>query len=291
MHDYTIPLAMMPTPSCYSSTHAPHTPSSSVLDRNHVRIVGAGTQTLLFCNGFGCSQNIWRYISDPLSSHYRVVLFDHVGSGESERSAYDPQKYSTLAGYAQDLIEICQALDLRDVVVVAHSVGATIAMLAAIQAPQYFAKAVMIGSSPCYINHPGYYGGARREDMIQLLDLMDVDYDSWANMFAGLLIGSGRPASLGEELAGYFCNTDSTIAKRFARIAFLADNRADVPKLQLPTLLLQCADDAVVPSEVGDYMLAHLPHATLTNLQATGHCPHLSAPLEILSAIEPFLAQ
>ncbi len=282
---------MMPTPSCYSSTLAARSPRASVLDRNHVHVVGAGTQTILFCNGFGCSQHIWRYVSAPLTSRYRVVLFDHVGSGDSDRSAYEPQKYSTLAGYAQDLIEICQTLDLRDVVVVAHSVGATIAMLAAIQAPEYFAKAIMIGPSPCYINQPGYYGGTSREDMTQLLDLMDLDYDSWANMFAGLLIGSGRPASLGEELAGYFCNTDSTIAKRFARIAFLADNRAEVPQLQLPTLLLQCADDAVVPTEVAEYMLATLPHATLVILKATGHCPHLSAPLEILAAIAPFLAE
>jgi sigma-B regulation protein RsbQ len=262
-----------------------------VLDRNHVHVAGAGTQTLLFCNGFGCSQHIWRYVSTSLSSRYRVVLFDHVGSGESELSAYDPQKYSALAGYAQDVVEICQALDLRHVVVVGHSVGATIAMLAAIQAPEYFAKVIMIGASPCYINKPDYYGGASQEDMNQLLDLMDVDYDSWANMFAGLLIGASRRPSLGEELAGYFCSTDSTIAKRFARIALLADNRAEIPQLQLPTLLLQCSDDAVVPSEVGEYLLAHLPHATLTNLQATGHCPHLSAPLEILSIIEPFLAQ
>jgi sigma-B regulation protein RsbQ len=291
MQDFTTSLAMMPIPSCYASPSAPRPSGTSVLDRNHVHVAGTGTQTILFCNGFGCSQHIWRYVSSPLASHYRVVLFDYVGSGDSDRSAYDPQRYSTLSGYAQDVVEICQALDLRNVVVVGHSVGATIAMLAAIQAPEHFAKAIIIGSSPCYINKPDYYGGANYEDMTQLLDLMDADYNSWANMFAGLLIGSGRPASLGEELAGYFCSTDSTIAKRFARMAFLADNRADVPQLQLPTLLLQCADDAVVPTEVGEYMRDNLPHATLVALQATGHCPHLSAPLEILSVIEPFLAE
>ena len=289
MQDYTTPIPTVLTTSYYSTTLTPHTPSTSVLDRNHVHVAGAGPQTLLFCNGFGCSQHIWRYVSTPLSKRYRVVLFDHVGSGDSDRRAYDPLKYSALAGYAQDLIEICQVLDLRDVVVVGHSVGATIAMLAAIQAPEYFAKAIMIGPSPCYINKPGYYGGTNQEDMNQLLDLMDMDYDSWANMFAGMLIGPGRPASLGEELAGYFCNTDSTIAKNFAHVAFLADNRAEVPLLQVPTLLLQCTDDAVAPSEVGEYLLTHLPHATLLNLQATGHCPHLSAPLEIIAAIEPFL--
>jgi sigma-B regulation protein RsbQ len=291
MQDYTTQLAMVPTSNYYPSALAPNTPSTSVLDRNHVHVLGTGAQTILFCNGFGCSQHIWRYVSTPLSSRYRVVLFDHVGSGDSDRSAYDPQKYNSLASYAQDIIEICRTLDLHDVIIVGHSVGATIAMLAAIQAPEHFTKAVMIGPSPCYINKPGYYGGTNQEDMVQLLDLMDIDYESWANMFAGLLVGSGRPASLGEELVSYFCNTDTTIAKQFAQVAFLADNRAEVPLLHVPTLLLQCTDDSVAPIEVGEYLLTHLPHATLLHLQATGHCPHLSAPLEIVSAIESFLTE
>lgn len=265
--------------------------SRLVQQRNQVRVTGAGKPTLLFCNGFGCSQHIWRHLTTLLAARYQLVLFDHVGSGESDLAAYDPQKYGTLAGYAQDVVEVCQALDLREVVIVGHSVGASIAMLAAIQAPEHFAKVIMLAPSPCYFNQPGYYGGSSREDINQLLALMDVDYNSWANLFAGLLSGPSRPVSIGEELAGYFCNTDSTIAKQFARVSLLADNRAQVPQLRLRTLVLQCAEDTVAPLEVGAYLLLHLPNAKLINLQATGHCPHLSAPLETLAAIETFLTE
>ncbi|TGE10538.1 alpha/beta fold hydrolase [Hymenobacter fodinae] len=261
-----------------------------LLQRNKVRVIGSGEQVLLFCHGFGCSQHIWRYLTTSLATRYKLVLFDYVGSGESDLQAYEPVKYSSLEGYAQDIVDICQVLNLRDVVLVGHSIGATIAMLAAIQEPAYFAKCIMLAPSPCYTNEPGYHGGFEREDVHQLLQLMDADYSSWANMFATILMGARNESSLGEELAGFFCNTDPQIAKQFATTAFLADNRAEVPLLNIPTLILQCSQDAVAPEEVGEYLHAHLPQSTLVKLQATGHCPHLSAPLETLTAMETFLS-
>jgi sigma-B regulation protein RsbQ len=262
----------------------------AVVRRNNVRIIGTGPQTLLFCNGFGCSQLIWRYLSTPLSKRYRVVLFDYVGTGESDLSAYDWQSYSTLGRYAQDVLEICQVLGLREVVLIGHSVGATIAMLAATQAPEYITKCVLLTASPCYLNKPGYYGGLALEDINQMLALLDVDQHSWANLFTGLLVAPEHKSTIGEELADYFCNLDVNVARHFARVAFLADNRADVARLQQPTLLLQCADDVIAPTEVSAFWVANLPQATLITLPTAGHCPHLSAPLETMAAIEAFLA-
>ena len=209
----------------------------SVLKRHSVRVSGHGKQPMLFCNGLGCNQRIWHYLTPALAVQYQLIVFDYVGSGESDLSAYDPQKYASLAGYAADVVEICQALDLRDAVVVGHSVGATIAMLAAIQAPQHFAKAVLLAPSPCYLNEPGYYGGFERADLLQVLAAMEADYYSWTTAFADLLMGPTNDSSLGEELANFFCETDSAIAQEFARVTFLSDNRADVARLHtLPWL-------------------------------------------------------
>ena len=262
----------------------------TTIKRFNVNVIGAGKPTLLFCNGFNCNQHIWNYLTPSLAARHQLVLFDQMGTGESDLSAYDSTKYADLAGYAQDVVDICQALELREVVIIGHSVGAMIAMLAAIQAPQYFAKAVLIAATPCYLNEPGYYGGFERADMLDLLAEMRGNYESWANTFATLLIGQEQPASLGYELAGYFCQANPTIAREFAHMSFLADNRTDVPQMPLPTLLLQCSDDVAVPAEVGEYLVTHLPQATLTTLRATGHCPHLSAPMEVLAAMRAFIS-
>lgn len=277
-----------PAPS--STAIALDSERAAIVRRNNVRVIGQGTQTLLFCNGFGCSQGIWRHLSTPLAKHHRVVLFDYVGTGEADPSAYDQQEYTSLDRYAQDVVTICRVLGLREVVLIGHSVGGVIAMLAAIQAPSYFARCVLLAASPCYLNKPGYYGGLTLEDVNQMLALLEVDQNSWANLFAGLLVTPEHSTTLGQELTGYFCSLDSAIAKRFARIVFLADNRADVSQLTLPTLVLQDTDDTVAPPEVGAFLEAHLPHATLLTLPTAGHCPHLSAPLETMAAIEAFLA-
>jgi sigma-B regulation protein RsbQ len=221
---------------------------------------------------------------------HQVILFDYLGSGASDRTAYDPQQYTTMAAYAQDVVAICQALDLREATIVGHSVGATIAMLTAIAAPQHFANVVLLAPSPYYLNEADYYGGFERADMLAVLATMEQDYQGWTTAFADLLLGPTNASSLGEELARAFCETDSTIAKQFARVAFLSDNRGDVARLSLPTLVVQCTEDVAGPPEVGAYLLRHLPHAQLVTLATTGHCPHLSAPLETLAAIQTFVS-
>lgn len=261
----------------------------AVRQRNNVQVVGTDKPVMLFSHGFGCDQTIWRFLTPILAVDYQLVLFDHVGAGLADPAAYDPQKYASLDGYAQDIVEICRALELREVVLVGHSVGATIAMLAAIQAPEHFSRLVLLAPSPCYLNEPDYAGGFDRANIEQLLASMDSDYGSWANMFAALLAGESNDPALGAELVNRFCSTDSVVAKQFARVAFLADNRADMAHLQTPSLLLQCAQDAVAPAEVGEFLVRQLPHATLVQLRTTGHCPHLSAPLETLDAMRTYL--
>jgi sigma-B regulation protein RsbQ len=275
------------------ATHAALPPAavlaSDVLTRHSVRVIGHGKPPLLLCNGLGCHQGIWHYLTTALAVRHQVILFDYVGSGQSDLTAYDPQKYSTLAAYAQDVVEICQALDLHGATLVGHSVGATIAMLAASQAPQHFTNVVLLAPSPYYLNEPTYYGGFERADMLHVLATMEADYQGWTTAFADLLMGPTNASSLGEELAGFFCETDSSIAKQFARVALLSDHRADVAQLSLPTLVVQCTDDVAGPPEVGAYLLRHLPQAQLVTLDTTGHCPHLSAPLQTLATLQAFL--
>ena len=265
------------------------TSAVSVLKRLNVNVIGDKKPPLLFCNGFNCNQHIWNYLTPALSRHYQLILFDQIGTGGSDVSTYNSRHYATLAGYAHDVVEICQALDLRDAVLVGHSIGAMIGMLAAVQAPQHFSKVVLMAATPCYINEPGYYGGFELADLLSLLADMDRSYQSWATNFATLLLGPEQPPSLGYELAGYFCQADPTIARHFARLSFLADSRPDLPHLHLPTLLLQCTEDIAVPDEVNAYMLAHLPQAQLVKLSTTGHCPHLSAPREVVAAMREFI--
>jgi sigma-B regulation protein RsbQ len=279
---------LLPAPTAEGAAAAP--PPLDVLRRHNVRVIGHGKPPLLLCNGFGCHQGIWHYLIPALAVQHQVILFDYLGSGASDRTAYDPQQYTTMAAYAQDVVAICQALDLRETTIVGHSVGATIAMLTAIAAPQHFANVVLLAPSPYYLNEADYYGGFERADMLAVLATMEQDYQGWTTAFADLLLGPTNASSLGEELARAFCETDSTIAKQFARVAFLSDNRGDVARLSLPTLVVQCTEDVAGPPEVGAYLLRHLPHAQLVTLATTGHCPHLSAPLETLAAIQTFVS-
>jgi sigma-B regulation protein RsbQ len=278
---------LLPAPTAEGAAAAP--PPLDVLRRHNVRVIGHGKPPLLLCNGFGCHQGIWHYLVPALAVQHQVILFDYLGSGVSDPTAYDPQQYTTMAAYAQDVVAICQALDLREATIVGHSVGATIAMLTAIAAPQHFANVVLLAPSPYYLNEADYYGGFERADMLAVLATMEQDYQGWTTAFADLLLGPTNASSLGEELARAFCETDSTIAKQFARVAFLSDNRDDVARLSLPTLVVQCTEDVAGPPEVGAYLLRHLPHAQLVTLATTGHCPHLSAPLETLAAIQTFV--
>jgi sigma-B regulation protein RsbQ len=245
---------------------------------------------MLFAHGFGCDQNMWRYVWPAFAGEYRIVLFDHVGAGGSDVRTYDRKRYSSLRGYADDVLDICRELALSDVVFVGHSVSAMIGVLAAIQEPQRFARLVLVGPSPRYINDDGYAGGFTREDIDGLLESLESNYLGWSSAMAPVIMGNADRPALGEELTNSFCRADPEIAAQFARVTFLSDNRADLARVSTPSLVLQCSEDAIAPQTVGEYVQQHLPHSRLVQLQATGHCPNLSAPEETIAAMREFLA-
>ena len=263
----------------------------SALKRNNVKVSGRGTQPMLFAHGFGCDQNMWRFVAPAFEDDYRVVLFDYVGHGGSDRSAYDRAKYERLDGYVDDVLAICRELALEDVVFVGHSVSAMIGMLAAIREPGRFARLVLIGPSPCYLNTGEYRGGFSREELEGLLDYMDANYLGWSSAMAPKIMGQPERPELGEELANSFCRTDPEIAKQFARATFLSDNRADLAKVRVPSLVLQCSHDIIAGNQVGEYVHRKLPASRLVLMRATGHCPNLSAPQETIEAMKAFLAE
>jgi sigma-B regulation protein RsbQ len=260
-----------------------------VRDRNNIRVFGAGSQPMMFAHGFGCDQNMWRYVAPAFEQDYKLVLFDHVGAGRSDISAYDRRKYSTLEGYADDVLEICRALDLSDVIFVGHSVAAMMGVLAAGKDPLRFARLVLIGPSPRYVNEAGYVGGFSREDIDGLLDALESNFLGWSSTMAPVIIGNPDRPELGAELTNSFCRTDPEIAAQFAQVTFLSDNRRDLSNVAVPALILQCSEDPIAPHVVGEYVHRHLPGSTLVTMQATGHCPNLSAPDETIAAIERFL--
>ncbi len=260
------------------------------LARNNVRTSGSPEgQPMLFAHGFGCDQNMWRFVAPAFEEQFRVVLFDHVGAGDSDQSAYDVAKYSSLDGYATDILEICEALDLRDVVLVGHSVSAMIGMLAALRAPDRFAKLVMVGPSPRYIDDDRYVGGFSAADIKELLESLDSNYLGWSTAMAPVIMGNSERPELGQELTESFCRADPAIAKRFAEVTFLSDNREDLARVRVPTLVLQCSNDVIAPNAVGAYVHEQIPGSTLVTLEATGHCPNLSAPEETTAAIRQFV--
>lgn len=261
----------------------------SVLERNNVKLSGRGTQPMLFAHGFGCDQNMWRFVSPAFEDDYRVVLFDYVGHGGSDVRAYQPAKYATLAGYAEDVLDICRELALRNAVFVGHSVSAMIGILAAIREPGHFARLVLIGPSPCYLDIGEYRGGFSREELESLLAFMDANYLGWSSAMAPKIMGNPERPELGEELGNSFCRTDPAIAKQFARATFLSDNRADLPKVRVPSLVLQCSQDIIAGHQVGEYVHRHLPGSRLVVMRASGHCPNLSAPQETTDAMKAFL--
>lgn len=261
----------------------------SALSRNNVTLLGNGDTPMIFAHGYGCDQNMWRLIVPAFVDTHRVVLFDHVGAGRSDLSAYDRTKYSSLGGYAQDLLEICDELDVRRGVFVGHSVSAMIGLLAAIQEPERFDRLVLVGPSPCYINDADYSGGFSREDIDELLELQDSNYLGWAASLAPIIMDNPDRPELAEDLRNSFCRTDPEIAKQFAAVTFLSDNRADLPRARVRSLVLQSQVDTIAPMAVGEYVHRHLPNSDMVVLDATGHCPHLSAPEETIAAIKGFL--
>lgn len=260
-----------------------------IIKRNNVNISGKGARPMLFVHGFGCDQNMWRFIVPAFEEEYKIVLMDYVGSGKSDLKAYHPERYSNLNGYARDVLDVCQALDLRDVICVGHSVSSVTCLLAAIKDPDRFSELILVAPSPRYINDPPYVGGFERKDIEELLQTMERNYVGWANFLAPAIMGNPDKPELASELTTSFCSTDPVIANAFARATFFSDNRADLPKVRVPSLILQCSEDMVAPLSVGNYIQANLPESTLKVMQATGHCPHMSAPEETIALIKQYL--
>lgn len=244
---------------------------------------------MLLAHGYGCDQSMWRHITPAFEEDYKLVLFDHVGFGGSDTVEYSKERYATLQAYAADVLEICRELDLQQVVFVGHSVSAMIGILAAVTEPERFSKLVLISPSPCFINEGDYVGGFSREDIKDLLDSLDSDYLGWSNTIAPVIMGNPERPELSQELAGSFCRSNMAIARDFAHVTFLSDNRKDLPLVKTQTLILQCSKDAIAPLSVGEYTHRSIAGSRLVVLKATGHCPNLSAPLETIAAIKDFL--
>jgi sigma-B regulation protein RsbQ len=261
-----------------------------ILHRNNVVVTGnPDGRPVVLAHGFGCDQNMWRLTVPALASQYKVVLFDYVGSGRSELAAFDETRYSTLGGYADDVVEVCAALDLTDAVFVGHSVSAMIGVLAAQQAPARIGALVMVAPSPCYIDDGDYRGGFTAQDIDELLSSLESNYLGWSAAMAPAIMGTPDRPELGEELTNSFCATDPAMARVFARTTFLSDSRDDLAGVRVPTLILESAEDLIAPRQVGAYVQAAVKGSTLVTLDSTGHCPHLSAPEATNDAITAFL--
>lgn len=263
----------------------------SALRRNNVTVMGQGRTPLVFAHGFGCDQQMWRWVIPAFEHSHRIVLFDHVGAGGSDHSAYDRRKYGTLAGYAEDVLEICDELGLEGAIFVGHSVSAMIGVLAAVRRPEVFSHLVLVGPSPRYINEEGYTGGFTRTEIDQLLLFLQTNHLGWAEAMAPVIMGAPASSEPTRALTGSFCRTDPAIARDFARVTFLSDNRADLSQVRTPTLILQCQDDAIAPLAVGEYVQRQISGSRLMVLDAVGHCPHMSAPAQTVAAIQSYLAE
>jgi sigma-B regulation protein RsbQ len=260
----------------------------SIRARNNVHIKGAGEQPMLFAHGFGCDQNMWRFVTPAFEEDYKIVLFDLVGAGRSDLSAYDEKKYASLAGYATDVIDIIRDLELKDVIFVGHSVSAMIGVLASIEAPKLFQSLILVGPSARYINDGDYVGGFTETQIEELLQFLDSNHMGWSAAMAPAIMGNPNRPELGQELTNSFCRTDPDIAKKFARVTFTSDNRLDLRKVKVPTLILQCSEDIIAAPAVGEYVHQQIVGSSLVILNATGHCPNLSAPDEVISAIKSY---
>jgi sigma-B regulation protein RsbQ len=261
----------------------------TAVQRNNVKIRGNGTQTLMFAHGYGCDQSMWRAMIPAFENDFKLILFDYVGAGDSDFSAFDRTHYSSLRGYAEDVLEIIEELKVGSVTFVGHSVSSMVGALAAIEKPSYFENLVMIGPSPSYINDGDYKGGFDRSDIEGLLDLLDSNHLGWSATMAPLIMGAEQSPELIGELEASFCRTDPLFAQHFARVTFLSDNRADLSKVTTKTLILQCEKDMIAPVHVGEYVHRCLPNSQFEMLRATGHCPHMSAPQEVIDQMRRFL--
>ncbi len=256
--------------------------------RNAVNVIGNGAKTLVLAHGFGCDQTMWRLLTPQLLDQFKVVLFDYVGCGRSDPKAFKMQRYETLDGYAQDIVDVCEDLELRDVTLVGHSVSSMTGMIAATNAPDIITKLVMVCPSPCFLNDPpNYSGGFEREDLEGLIALMDQNYIGWANHLAPLVMGQSG-AGMAEELTDSFCSTDPLFAKTFAKATFFSDCRHLLPKAKVPTLIFQSTEDALAAVSVGEFVQSEMPNAELKLFEANGHCLHMTHSKEIAPSLIEF---
>lgn len=260
----------------------------NIIKRNHVKVLGNGKQVIIFAHGFGCDQEMWQYIIPYFEQHYKLVLFDYVGSGNSDLSAYDTMKYNTLAGYAQDVKDIIEALQLDNIVFVGHSISSMIGLLSAIDMPDKFSSIIMIGPSPCYLNDGEYNGGLKKDDINELLTMMEMNFARWASYMAPMVSDDANPL-YAQNLEDTFVSGNPKIARQFAEVTFYSDYRNRLVELNTPTLILQCSDDSIVPIHVGQYLQKHLPNSQLEILEAKGHYPHISQPINTVHIINDFL--
>ncbi|WP_010308200.1 alpha/beta fold hydrolase [Kurthia senegalensis] len=263
---------------------------NSIFSRNHVTILGEGKQVILFAHGFGCEQSMWKQITPAFEKEYRLVLFDYVGAGKSDIHAYDAN-YRSIEGYVQDVLLIIEQLQLEDVIFVGHSVSSMIGMLASIRQPEKFKKIIMIGPSPCYMNDGDYKGGFEEEDVQELLKMMEMNFTGWASYMAPFALGESSTEKTAEQLENVFVSQDPHIAREFAEVTFRLDCRDQLSKMTTPSLILQCADDSIVPSEIGYYLHAHLPHSQFQLLKAKGHYPHISHPEETIAFVKDYIKE
>ncbi|MCC5938273.1 MAG: alpha/beta hydrolase [Lunatimonas sp.] len=257
--------------------------------RNNVKISNNRKQPMVFAHGYGCDQNMWRFVAPEFEKEYQVILFDHVGSGNSDQRAYNFEKYNTLQGYADDLIEICDNLSLKNVIFVGHSVSSMIGVLSQISRPDLFDRLVLVGPSPCYINEEGYVGGFNRQDIDELVDTLESNYLGWSSFITPVIIGNPEMPEFSEELKNSFCSMNPEIAKHFAKVTFLGDNRKDLPRVTAPTLVIQCHPDIIAPVQVGEYVHKQIPNSQYVLLDSPGHCPHLTAPDKVIRCLQPYL--
>lgn len=263
---------------------------NNVIKRNNVKVMGNGEETIIFAHGFGCDQNMWKYIVPQFMERYKVVLFDYTGSGSSDITAYESKKYSTLYGYAQDVLNIIEEMKLKNVIFIGHSISSMIGMLAAIQYPDYFDKLIMIGPSPCYLNDiEGYIGGFEESDIRELLTMMEMNFSGWASYMAPLAMDQSKDSKLTQELENSFVSTNPRIAREFAEVTFFSDYRDSLKLVKVPILIIQCANDSIVPIEVGEYLNKNLQNSTLKIIDTRGHYPHISNPLETTKIITDYI--
>lgn len=263
---------------------------NAIVDRNNVKVIGQGEKTIVFAHGFGCDQSMWRYITPAFQEKYQLVLFDYVGSGNSDLSAYQSEKYKSLQGYVQDVLDVVESMGLKDIIFIGHSISSMIGMLASIERPDYFDKLIMIGPSSCYLNDTnGYHGGFEQSDIKELLDMMEMNFAGWASYLAPIAMNQPENPTLSKDLERSFISGNPTIAREFAEVTFLSDHRGDLAKVTVPTLIMQCSEDSIVPIEAGEYLHSHLKNSTFLLMEAKGHYPHISHPEETIRCIQEYL--